>query len=301
MTRGGGRRAVAVYHGPLTLYLAGRTAEAVEAGARASEMARVSRDSEFIIYGQSHYALALAAIGRYGDARRVFEEARQFGRKYGVLPPLARATAMEAGMLLALSDFDGAEALQSEAREMARSLAFAPTLVSAGIDLLLTLARRHEPGRAEQLLAETAASVMSTPGWHEWLWKLRLSEARAELALARGEFDLAISEATAAIDQSRARSRPKYEVLALVTRAVAHDRSNRTPAAAIDLQSALTIARSTLDPALQLRVIASLLDIEGTDALAAEAQSLRDRIRAALPDEAMRRRFDTSNLGPSVR
>jgi tetratricopeptide (TPR) repeat protein len=301
MARGGGRKGVAIYHGPLTLYLAGQTVEAVAAGARAAEMARASRDSEFAMYGLSHYALALGGIGRYDEANRIFEEARRFGRKYGVLPPLARATAMQAGMHLAVFDLEGAEALQSEAREMAQSLSFTPTLVSASIDLLFTMARRHDPGRAERLLSETTASVLSTPGWHEWLWKLRLSQARAELALARDEFDLAVSEATAAVDQSQARGRLKYEALSLVTRALARQRLNRTDAAIADARAAVEVARATVDPALQLRAIVALLNLEGSDELAAEARTLRERIRSALPDETMKRRFDTSELVSQVK
>ena len=98
---------------------------------------------------------------------------------------LARATAMAAGLHLTLFDFEGAEALQSEACELARGVGFAPPIVSAGIDSLLTFARIHEPGRAERLLEETAAAAASTAGWHQWLWQLRLTQARAELALAR--------------------------------------------------------------------------------------------------------------------
>src|SRR5262245_52525515 len=194
--RGNGRKGVATYHAPLTLYLAGRTADAVTAGERAAGMARLSRDSEFRIYGLSHYALALSGIGRYDEAQRVFNEVREFGQRHGVLPPLGRAISMQAGLHLSIFDYEGAAALQMEARDLARSLAFMPTLVSSSIDLLLTMARRFDPGSAEPILAETARLAAATPGWHEWLWRLRLTEARAELALARDEVDLEIGRAS---------------------------------------------------------------------------------------------------------
>ena len=203
MARGGGRKGVAIYHGPLTLYLAGQTVEAVAAGARAAEMARASRDSEFAMYGLSHYALALGGIGRYDEANRIFEPgdgsvANTACSAAGTCHPRCRPAC------ISLSSTWTREALQSEAREMAQSLLFTPTLVSASIDLLFTMARRHDPGRAERLLSGyTTCERVDTPGWHEWLWKLRLSQARAELALARDEFDLAVSEATAAVDQSQ--------------------------------------------------------------------------------------------------
>jgi len=293
---GRGRKGVAIYHSPHTLYLAGHMADAVAAGERAAELARTSRDAELVMYGLPHYALALGGIGRFDHAFRTFDEARRFGRKYGVLPLVARATAMEAGVHLAIFDLEGAEALQREAQELARSLSFAPTLVSAGIDLLFTMARRHDPGSAELVLRETTAAALTTPGWHEWLWRVRLSEARAELALARDEPHDAILEATAAIEQSRARSRRKYEALGLVTRAAALQRLGQTKQAIADVGVAVAVARQILDPALQLYALGAHLAVAGSDEVAAEAVALYQRIRSALPDDTMKQRFDSREL-----
>jgi hypothetical protein len=244
----------------------------------------------------SHYALALGGIGRYDDAVRVFGEAREFGRRHGVLPPLARATAMQAGLHLAIFDFEGAEALQREARELAQSVAFTPTLVSATIDLLLTMARRHEPGQAENYVDQVAVAIAAAPGWHEWLWTLRLKQARAELALARDELDLAASEATMCVDMSRARGRLKYHALGLITRARARAAQARTRDAIADALVAVEVGRKTGDPALQLAALSTLLDLEGSDRLAAEALALCDRIRRALPGDVLKRRFDSSEI-----
>src|SRR5437660_10320068 len=205
--------------GPLTLYLAGRSTEALTLAQVAADSARSSRDTTFIMYSLTHLGLNLAGVGRYTEAAKAFQEARSFGRKYGAIPMLARATAMAAGLHLILFDFEGAEALQSEACELARGVGFVPPIVSAGIDSLLTFARVHDPGRAERLLEETAAAAASTSGWHQWLWQLRLTQARAELALARDALEEAIAAATESIKQSRARARPKYETLGLITRA----------------------------------------------------------------------------------
>jgi tetratricopeptide (TPR) repeat protein/KaiC/GvpD/RAD55 family RecA-like ATPase len=289
---GGGRRGVALHHGPLTLYLAGRTGEAVEAGARAVDHARRSADGEFAMYGLSHHALALGAAGRYADAEQMFAEAREFGRKYGVLPPLARSIAMHGGMRMAIGDYEGADALHREARELARSINFTPTVVSAGIDLLMIDARRGTPGRSEGLLSETAEAIVRTPGWHEWLWKLRLGHARAELALARGDVAAARADADVTIARARSTRRPKYEALALVTRAWAAQRSGERQLAIADAHAAVAAARTTADPALQLNTLATLLALDGCDELQAEADRLRAAIRAALPTAVMRERFD---------
>src|SRR5207244_12527504 len=88
--------------GPLTLYLAGRSTEALTLAAAAADSARSSRDTTFIMYSLTHLGLNLTAVGRYAEATKVFHEARTFGRKYGAIPMLARATAMTPGPHLPL-------------------------------------------------------------------------------------------------------------------------------------------------------------------------------------------------------
>lgn len=287
--------------GPLTLYLAGRSTEALALAAAAADSARSSRDSTFIMYSLTHVGLNLAAVGRYAEATKAFQEARSFGRKYGAIPMLARATAMAAGLHLTLFDFEGAEALQSEACELARGVGFVPPIVSAGIDSLLTFARRHEPGRAERLLEETAAAAASTAGWHQWLWQLRLTQARAELALERDAFDEAIATATDGIEQCRARGRPKYEALGLITRARGLHALARTRDAIADAKTAVSVADRTGDPALLLLALDALIGLDGTDELATRARALTDCIHDGLPNEAMRRCFAESEVMRRIR
>ena len=208
---------------------------------------------------------------------------------------------MSAGLHLSVFDFTGAEALQREARELGQSIGFAPTVVSASIDLLLTFARRHDPGSAEGLLPETMTAAMTTPGWHEWLWRLRLCQARAELALARGAFGTAVVEAGDGIDQSRGRGRPKYEALGLITRAHALHGLGRTRDAIADARRGVVVARSTADPALLLLALDAVLALDGDDESAAEARALEVRIASALPDETMRQRFTESEVVQRVR
>jgi tetratricopeptide (TPR) repeat protein len=300
VVRAGNAATVSHVMGPLTLYLAGRGAEGVALGLPAVEIARSARNTTLTMFALPHVGLSLGSVGRYTEAAAVFDEARQFGRKYGVLPLLARATAMSAGFHLSVFDFEGAEALQREARELGQSIGFAPTVVSAGIDLLLTLARRHDPGAAQALLSDTAAAAATTPGWHDWLWRLRLCQARAELARARGAFDLAVAEASEGIDQSRARLRPKYEALGFVTRAHALHGLGRTPEAIDDAGRAVAVARSTQDPALMLLALDAVLKLDGTDEAAAEARALEARISLALPPE-IKRHFTESEVAQRAR
>jgi hypothetical protein len=136
--------------------------------------------------------LTLAASGRYDEAELAFAEALRFGREYSIGTLLARAIAMSAGYHLDVLDFGAHEALAEEARELARSMNFTPPIISAGLDLMVNFARRHDVGRAEALIDEIAEIAHKTTAWHGWLWKIRLAEARAEIAIARADFAQAL-------------------------------------------------------------------------------------------------------------
>jgi tetratricopeptide (TPR) repeat protein len=289
LARVGGIRSFGLARAPLSLYWAGRTKEAVEKAAEAVEHARTSEDPAFLLYSLQHLGLSLSGAGRYDEALRAFDEARTFGRRCGALPLLARATSMSVAPLLSLGDLEGAATRAFEARELAHRVAFEPPLVSAGIDLLLICARSHDPGRSEALLDEIARAVEKASGWHAWKWRLRLWQARAELALVRGRRSEAIIAAGNVVDQSRARSRLKYEALGLATRA----RAGRaeSPQAVDDARTATEIARRLGDPAVLLECLAVLLELEGNDELLAEARQVVQRILEGLSQESLRRQF----------
>ena len=282
--------------GSLLLYWAGRGRQATALAANAMAMVDSVHDATFTMYSLSHSALAFAAVGHYADAARAFSETRAFGRKYGVVPLLARAISMSAGYPFSLEDYETAEAIQLEARDLARSANFAPSIVSPSIDLLLIAARRGNPGSVESLFQETVEASRKNPGWHGWLWELRVSQVRAELAYARGDWEGAIAAATVGIEQCRRCSRPKYETLGLVTRAQALWRRNRSAAAIADAQQAVDLARATEDPALLLRASDSLLALDGNDALAGEAKRTIGRILEGLPEGVTKQRFGDSEI-----
>jgi tetratricopeptide (TPR) repeat protein len=294
------RRGIALMHGPLTLYLAGQLLEAAQQAKRAADAARAGRDTELTMYALSHYGLSLGAIGKYRDAARTFAEAREFGRKYGILPPLARAISMSGGFHVSVFDLDGAESIHTEARELARSLNFMPTIVSSGIDLLFVHLRRMDLARAQALLPEVEGQVAGTPGWHEWLWKGRLKQVRAELALAGGNASAAFEHAQGAIEYWRGNGRIKYEALGHVTAARALRALGRTREAIAHARDALAVARPSADPALVLWTLNALLALDGDDALADEARTVSAAIRFELPDESMQRRFDESELVQAI-
>ncbi len=276
---------------PLTLYLSGEIGEAIELGHKASQRFKDNKDTSSTMFGMPHLGLALAAGGRYEEAARVFAEGQKFGREYGIWPFLARSISMSAGFHLDVFDYAGNEARVEEARELGRSSGFQPSVISSSIDLLLNLARRHEVSRAEKLLEETAIAVRNTSGWHGWLWDLRLTQATAEIALARGDWQNALRWADESNAKSQARGRVKYRVAALGTLANALAALGRKHEAIVRLKTAVELARPVGDPALFLRPAAFLIDLDGNDALLAEVRATAKGILKALPAEEMRQRF----------
>src|SRR5439155_4555223 len=139
-------------------------------------------------------------------------------------------------------------------------------------------------------------AAANTAGWHQWLWQLRLTQARAELALERAAFDEAITTATDSIEQSRARERPKYEALGLITKARGLEALAHTHDAIADAKTAVSVADRTGDPALLLLALDALIGLDGTDELATRARAVTDRLYEGLPDDVMRRCFADSEV-----
>jgi tetratricopeptide (TPR) repeat protein len=279
---------------PLTLYLRGRNAEALDLARESAQNFRSLSDTFAATFGHPHLGLALAACGRYTEAASVFEEARQLGRKHEVWAFHARSIAMSAGFHLDVFDFKGNEKLAEEAREQARLARFQPSVVSASLDLVFNFSRRGEIGRAERLVEETAAAAATTGGWHQWLWQLRLRQARAELACARRDWAGALEATLAAISESQARGRTKYVVMGLETRARAMAALGRHEESICDARSAVQLARPMGDPALFLRAATTLLALDGDDLLLSETRMTAGRILAELPDAEMRHQFETA-------
>jgi tetratricopeptide (TPR) repeat protein len=296
MGRIGGARTFGLTRGVITLYHLGRMDEALKRATEAVAGARASKDPNFRVFALQHLGISLAGAGRYAEANTVFEEMRDFARRHGVLPMLARGIAMMGGVRASLGDYAGGLELAMEARDLAQRISFPPPVVSAGIDLLTIYARSHDPGRADPMLEGVAKAVVAASGWHGWLWRLRFCQARAELALARGDWQGAIAAATEGITNSEARSRPKYVALGYGTRAQARYRSGDRAEALLDADRGLAVSRGLSDPAVHLKALLCRIEIEGTDDLANEARTCREQILSNLDDTALRDRFLSSEL-----
>lgn len=277
---------------PMLLYWSGRPEEAARFAEGALAAGREAGSTWITMWNLPHLGLGLASQGEYSRAMGAFDEAVRFGREHEVWALLARSISMSAGVHLDLFDFEGAETLDEEARERARSADFHNTVVSAGVDLLFVLVRRGEVGRAVELRDEVVDDVQRGEGSHGWLWRLRFAQAEAELALARGEPDRSLELGADALERARSKRRVKYEILALSVQGAALHSLGRTKEALPPLRRAVELARGLGDPALLLRAGASVAAIEGAEDAADKAREAAQRVVSALPDGPLRRRFE---------
>jgi class 3 adenylate cyclase/tetratricopeptide (TPR) repeat protein len=273
---------------PLASYLAGDVVDALALAEQAAAAADEVRDIAFTMWTLSYLGLGLAANGRYAEADAVYGRARRYGDEHGTQPLTCRAIAMSSGFRYDVGDTSGALSRAAEAVERASAVNFGATLLQAKIDLLFAYARGGDPGKAVRVVAEVDEGIATMINWHEWLWRLRSNQAKAELALAGGDPEAALPFAADALARARRHGRRKYEADALAATGRAHLALGRREEALGPLRAAFAVARSVSDPALILRVAAACLTAGQNDEVIAAATIATERIRAGLPAELSR-------------
>ena len=123
----------------------------------------------------------------------------------------------------------------------------------------------------------------------------------AEIAAARDKWDDVMTDASACIEQSRARGRGKYEALGLATRARARHARGHTHAALDELDQAAQFAVTIGDPALELRILATRLAIAPTERVALRAATLVTNIEREIPEVRLAAAFSNADIVQLVR
>jgi hypothetical protein len=274
----------------LCLYWLGEQETSLVRSRSAIQHAHAISDHVTIVRALSNQAAADAARGEYGAALAGYAEARAHAQEHKILPWLARALSMLAGLHLDLYDFAGAEALMDEARIVARRAQFSATLVGTEIDLIFSSLRRGEITRADRFVRQVEQGIHTIYGSHRWLWEVRFLEARAELALARDQLTEARRWAEEGVSRSRTTGRRKYELLGLLTGAQAIQ--GRDPDTALEeMQAAFALARELDDPVLIVRAAVTRMQFDKSAGLRAQARAARARILNSLPASALRDGF----------
>jgi len=282
---------IAIVNFALTLYWTARFDRVLEHTERVLDASRRLNDVTATMLTLPHRALTLACRGRYREALETFAEGRAFGQRHGNLALVARVVSMCGGTYLALGDHETAEALSEEARELGRAASFTPPVISSGIDLLVSYTRRGELARARSMLAEVATPAEAAGSWHGWVWRMRLEELRAELALAEGDAERAIKHATAAAESATKSGRTKYRVWSHSVRGAALASLGRHDEARADLASAVDEARAMGEPAVLLHALRASLGAQFDEALATEGRALLASRAGAHPEAVTRERL----------
>jgi DNA-binding CsgD family transcriptional regulator len=272
---------------PLALYSSGRIEEAIKHGQEVLDSARTAQDLNNTVVASGNLGLALTGGGRYIEALQSFALAREAARQLGgagVLNGLSRAVGMSAAVYMATFNFDLAEEVAEEARDLGNSINFLLPVVSESLDLMRIAIHRDKLASADALALQVEEKLDSGGIAHGLLWRIRLAEARAELALARNNWQETVESANKAMELARSMGRPKYEVLALTARGSALAGLGRKREGIAEMRQAIEVARLTGDPATFLSASAALLTLEGDDALAAEALRASERMLANLPE-----------------
>lgn len=170
-----------------------------------------AHDIDGALLAASHLGLGLVGLGQHEEALAVYAEAATLGREHELVPRFtARVVAIWGGALRELGDLAGARERAAEALELSRRSGFPGPVVQSGIDLLCCDLLEGRVGEAERSWPRLHEMAEAMRSWHNWLTLGRLAVARAEIALAEGDADAAVTHATDAEAYARRTHRPKY-------------------------------------------------------------------------------------------
>jgi tetratricopeptide (TPR) repeat protein len=264
----------------LMQYWRGELVEALALSRRGYELGTEASNVTATVNGAAHTGLALTGLGRHEEAIGWLERAVALGADW---QPRFRGRAMNilSGTLREVGDLAGARELSERALEVTTKAAFPGGQVSARIDLLMLDILGGDLGRAERAVPELMEAAEGTRGWHQWLWTVRLLEARAAIALAAERWEDAVRTAEQAIARGARHGRAKYVCLSRTVHGRALAELGRAEDAATSLRNAMAEAEAlghppTLWAALSAQAVA--LEHAGAEA---EAERIRARARQA--------------------
>jgi hypothetical protein len=263
--------AQALQNYPMSLYWTGRFEDVAAAGRSLLVTARAHSDGSMVMNVLAVMAMSRGCAGHYRESAGLFREAERFGRDHGISRLVARAACMQVGSAFELGALDCAQERADIALEAASQAEFVPSIVSTEIDILLLAIARGDIGKAEALMPGVNETLSTAAGFHGWVWTLRVVLAHAQLALARGELDIAASKARVVIDDANRTGRIKYAVAGYRVLASVQVALGQPIEAIASLRAAATAALSISYPALVIQVAGDLLALTEDSELAATA------------------------------
>jgi class 3 adenylate cyclase/tetratricopeptide (TPR) repeat protein len=239
------------------LYWSGAYERALEFSEKAAATGGLEpRSAEFLLRGAGQRALIFAGLGRYEDAvaagDAAIETAGRLGRPANVVTnystlPLREIFATQEARLRSETVVD----------KLGPS-SFNMPWINARADLLGAQVLMDDVAAIERSWSSLWEDAIVSDGWERWLISGRLAAYRAELDLASGRIDDALTWSTRAIELAEQSGRRKYLANARTTLGRVLTAQGEGEGATAELRSAVALADELVSPLLRWQSRAAL-------------------------------------------
>jgi tetratricopeptide (TPR) repeat protein len=244
--------------------------------------------AEFLLRGAGMRGLILAGMGRYEEALtagdRAIEIARRLGRRDSVVLNYSTAPLRE---IFAL---DEARLRSETVTDRLGPSSFNMPWINARADLFGAQLLMGDLASAEDAWPALWEDSVASEAWERWLVSGRLAANRAELELARGRVDDAVTWSRRALELAQGVHRRKYVANALMTLGRALAAQGEAEGATGELRSAVALSDELGSPLLRWQSRAALAVAErGIKGAAAKGAAARAEERAREAAEIIER------------
>jgi class 3 adenylate cyclase/tetratricopeptide (TPR) repeat protein len=239
------------YHMHATVhYWTGSYERALELSDRAAATGGLEpRSAEFLLRGAGMRGLILAGIGRYEEAltaaNRAIETARRLGRRDSVVMNYSTTPLRE---IFAL---DEAKLRSETVNDRLGPSEFNMPWMNARADLIGAQLLMDDLATVERTWPAVWEDAIASEAWERWLVSGRLAANRAELDLALGRIDDAVTWSRRALELATRVRRRKYVATALTTLGRALIARGDAEGATAELRSAVALADELRSPLLR--------------------------------------------------
>jgi class 3 adenylate cyclase/tetratricopeptide (TPR) repeat protein len=269
------------YHMQIAVnYWMGRYERGLELAREGSELPGLSPQSaEYVIHSFGQIGLNLAGLGRYEEAIARGEEAIATARRLG-----ASDTRVMNDSTTPLRDVYAVDEARRRSEAMVERLGpsdFNMPWMNARADLICAQILDDDLAAVERDWPAAWDDAVASPAWEHWLITGRLAVVRAQLELALGRLDEAVTWSARALELARPVGRPKYEVVSLITLGRALTAQGRFAEAVSQLRETLSLADALGSPLYRWQARAALAEAARgvTEEAATAERNLEDAVR----------------------
>jgi tetratricopeptide (TPR) repeat protein len=231
-----------------------RALEAANLAATAAGVELHSR--EFRLRGAGMRGMILAGLGRYEEAISAAEDA--IGLAHAMGRPVNVVMNYSTLPLREIFALDEAMARSDEVADRLGPSDFNMPWINARADAFATRVMRGALIEAQDQWSSLWADAVDGKAWERWLVSGRLAAVRADLDLAMGQIDGALTWGRRAVDMAVAGSRKKYEAIARMTIGRALVASGLRQEAVVELRHAVALSDAVGSPLIRWQSRAAL-------------------------------------------